>query len=157
MPIVKCQMCSKEFYVKPSHQKLGYGKFCSRQCQRLGMRKGKYVKCYICEKETWKMPKGLRGSKSGKYFCSKSCQTIWRNTFFSGPLHPNWIDGANKDYRKIIKSSSKTKVCVLCGNIDERVLVVHHLDKNRRNNNIENLEWLCANCHQLVHKHNKKI
>jgi len=30
-------------------------------------------------------------------------------------------------------------------------LIVHHIDKNRNNNGIENLIWLCQNCHYLVH------
>jgi len=32
---------------------------------------------------------------------------------------------------------------------------VHHIDKNRNNNNIENLTLLCAECHG--HVHNSKI
>lgn len=31
------------------------------------------------------------------------------------------------------------------------VLEVHHLDGNRTNNNFENLELLCCNCHSLTH------
>jgi predicted HNH restriction endonuclease len=46
-------------------------------------------------------------------------------------------------------------VCKKCGNKDARVLEVHHLDKNRKNSNIENLIWLCANCHTLVHRYNE--
>lgn len=157
MPIVKCKICSTEFYVKPSHQKLGYGQYCSRKCHHIGMRKGKYVKCCTCDKITWKPPKALNGSASGKFFCSKSCQTIWRNSYFSGPLHPNWVDGKNKDYRKIIKKSEKPQQCKICGNKDTRVLVVHHLDKQRVNNSLSNLEWLCHNCHYLVHKHGEKL
>lgn len=157
MPNVNCIKCNKEFYVKPSHQKLGYGKYCSRTCQIIGQRKGLLVKCSSCGKDTWKTPKDIKSTKSGKLFCSKSCQTKWRNKYFSDTLHPNWKDGKSKDYRRIIKESVKYEECMLCGCTDSRVLAVHHLDKDRKNNNIENLEWLCMNCHNLVHRHGVKL
>jgi predicted HNH restriction endonuclease len=28
---------------------------------------------------------------------------------------------------------------------------VHHIDKDRTNNTLKNLAWLCHNCHYLVH------
>jgi len=46
--------------------------------------------------------------------------------------------------------------CNKCGIIDKRVLLVHHKDKNRYNNNIENLEVLCWNCHIIKHNRFKK-
>lgn len=45
--------------------------------------------------------------------------------------------------------------CVSCGIKNEKVLIVHHKDKNRKNGNIENLEILCLNCHSLIHRENK--
>lgn len=48
--------------------------------------------------------------------------------------------------------------CTLC-NYDEypEILVVHHIDENRHNNNLDNLKILCPNCHALQHrKVNKK-
>lgn len=157
MPQVKCKICNKEFYVKPSHLKRGHGVYCSRKCQYKGMRKGKFVKCDTCGKEIWKRPKALRHSKSGKFFCSKSCQTLWRNKYFSGPKHPNWKGGDNIEYKKILIRSKVPQTCRICGIKDKRVLVVHHKDKNPRNHTLRNLIWLCLNCHYLVHKHNEKF
>jgi predicted HNH restriction endonuclease len=31
--------------------------------------------------------------------------------------------------------------------------MVHHIDHDRTNNNIENLKTVCAKCHKLYHKH----
>jgi hypothetical protein len=42
----------------------------------------------------------------------------------------------------------------LCSTKDERVLAVHHIDHNRLNNKLDNLAWLCHNCHHLVHHDN---
>lgn len=41
--------------------------------------------------------------------------------------------------------------CNRCGIEDVRVLLVHHEDRNRENNELENFEILCRNCHALEH------
>ena len=151
MPIVKCKICKKKFYAKPSWLKQGWGKYCSSVCQRKGQLKGKFIKCYICGKETWKQPKQIKHSKSGKFFCGKSCQTIWRNKIvFVGKNHPNWKNGQTI-YRDILLRSKKEEVCTLCKTSDKRVLAAHHLDGDRKNVELKNLIWLCWNCHFLVH------
>ena len=151
MPITDCLICRTEFYIKPSHQKKGWGKYCSSSCRAKAQLNGKYVFCYICNKQIYRSQKDLRSSNSGKFFCGKSCQTIWRNTIlFTGENSANWIHGRSV-YRKILERTNKDKICALCKANDFRVLIVHHKDKNRKNNNIDNLVWLCHNCHYLVH------
>jgi hypothetical protein len=151
MPIVKCKICSKEFYSKPNWIKKGWGKFCSLKCSREGRKKGKLMACHVCEKIVYKAPKALLGSKSKKYFCGKSCQTIWRNSIvFVGKNHSNW-KGGEFTYKNILIKSSNSRECKLCKEKDKRLLAVHHIDKNRKNNQVENLIWLCHNCHFLVH------
>ncbi|MFZ2188891.1 MAG: hypothetical protein WAV73_04995 [Candidatus Moraniibacteriota bacterium] len=151
MPQVKCKICSKEFYAKPNWVKLGWGKYCSRKCKHEAAKTGREINCAICNKKTYKTQKALKGSKSNKYFCSKSCQTVWRNSvIFVGKNHTNWKDG-KFTYRTIIARSDVPKVCKLCGEEDDRVLLVHHLDVNNKNNELKNLTWLCHNCHFLVH------
>ncbi|MBI4600028.1 HNH endonuclease [Candidatus Uhrbacteria bacterium] len=86
------------------------------------------------------------------FFCNKSCQTKWRNQVYSGPRHHLWIDGGSM-YREIMRRSDAKQICRLCKTKDTRILIVHHIDKNRKNNNIANLAWLCHNCHFLVHHH----
>jgi 5-methylcytosine-specific restriction endonuclease McrA len=48
----------------------------------------------------------------------------------------------------------KEKVCSECGFIPKHScqLDIHHKDGNHRNNDPNNLETLCANCHRLRHK-----
>lgn len=157
MPLIKCKRCKKEFYAKPSQVKLGWGKYCSSKCQYEAQKKGKFIACDICGKETWKAPKQIEHSKSGKFFCSKSCQTLWRNKEFRGPRHGNWKGGARVHYKKILIENNVKLICKLCGCNDERMLVVHHLDRNRKHNDIKNLVWLCHNCHHLVHCYNVSV
>jgi len=152
---VYCKLCNKEFNAKPSWIKKGQGIYCSASCHHTDPRKGKVVLCDTCGKETYKPPKALNGSKSGKYFCGKSCQTVWRNSEFVRERHPNW-KGELCSYRGVIERSKVLPVCTLCKIKDKRVLAVHHVDHDRANNKVENLAWLCHNCHHLVHRYPKE-
>ena len=158
MPIVSCKICKASFYAKPSWLKQGWGKFCSDRCKREGQKNGKFVYCFICKKQVYKSAKGLRGSKSKKYFCNKSCQTIWRNTIeYVGPRHPNWAGGfSSESYRALLKRSGKKQLCVLCKTTDMRILAAHHVDHNHKNNNIKNLIWVCHSCHFLIHHYKEE-
>lgn len=156
MPICKCNLCSKQFFAKPSWIKRGWGKYCSTVCQHRAQKTGEIVKCFICKKETYKTQKALRGSKSKKYFCGKSCQTIWRNSIvYTGANHPNWKDGRYTYRDKMLRH--KVQICKRCVTNDTRVLAVHHIDRNKMNNNLDNLVWLCHNCHFLVHRYREEI
>ena len=150
MPIVECKICSMKFYGKPFFLKRGHAKYCSQKCMRAGSRTGKVVKCHSCNKEVYKTKKALRVSKSKTYFCTKSCQTKWRNSVFIGPKHANWKDGLHS-YRSTMSRHKVPKICKLCKTTDSRVLAVHHIDRNKKNSSISNLVWLCHNCHFLVH------
>lgn len=157
MPQVRCKICARDFYAKPNWLENGWGKYCSRECQYEGQKTGITVRCFICKKAIYRTRKELRVSKSKKYFCTKTCQTLWRNKEFSGPRHGQWKGGKNVAYRKLLLKSRTERICKRCRLEDERVLVVHHLDKNPKNNTLENLTWLCNNCHYLVHQHNVSV
>lgn len=151
MPLIKqCKICGVDFRTKPYFVKNGGGIYCSTSCHYEGIKKGKVVECSICGAKSYKSLKALNGSKSGKYFCGKSCQTKWRNEQFVGEKHANWIHGRSA-YRSVLTRNNIAKVCGLCETTDERVLAVHHRDRDRKNNELNNLVWLCHNCHFLVH------
>ncbi len=151
MPEVSCKQCNKRFYTKPFFLRLGYGIFCSRSCYYASVQNGRNVECEICHVQIYRGLRQLVRSKSKKYFCSKSCQTIWRNQQYTGEKHKLWKGGWNMRYRKIMLISGKKSICLLCHEKDERIVVVHHIDENRSNNSVKNLVWLCRNCHHLVH------
>lgn len=56
------------------------------------------------------------------------------------------LDNTKSTYRRIIKEDSK---CVICGY--SGFLEVHHIDRNRDNNNRDNLQILCSLCHKEQH------
>src|SRR3989344_1904405 len=153
--IVTCKTCGTSFSAKENWIKRGWGKYCSRSCSAKAQLRGKFVKCFLCNKQIWRRPKDLEKSKSGTFFCSKRCQTIWRNAFFAGDKHGNW-KGGSSSYRDALKRSGKPTRCKLCSLADKRVLAVHHADGNRGNNSVDNLMWLCHNCHFLVHHHEEE-
>jgi len=152
-----CKICGQIFYAKPCWIKKGNGKYCSRKCSYEAQLKGKLAVCEVCGKEIWRKPHEFRNSKSGKFFCNKSCQAIWRNQTYVGPRHPFWKGGNFQEYRKILIKSSAKMECKHCGCKDIRVLVAHHLDGRRINNSLQNLIWLCFNCHFLVHRHKESV
>lgn len=45
-------------------------------------------------------------------------------------------------------------ICEICGGKSEDI---HHIDKNRKNNDWSNLMALCHSCHSKLHKHSMKI
>jgi len=114
------------------------------------MQNGKQVECSICENKLYRTKREIKNSKSKKYFCNRSCQTKWRNTVFMGSKHKNWKNGEST-YRDVLMRSKVLQICRLCKNVDTRVLAVHHVDHNHKNNQISNLVWLCHNCHHEVH------
>jgi len=155
MPLTKCQFCLKEFYTKPSHQSRGWGKYCSINCRSKSQLKGEYFPCFICNSPVYRSPDKIAHSISKKFFCSKSCQTIWRNSEYIGEKSKNWING-KKAYRNILKRSGQPQICKVCGITDIRILNAHHINHDRDKNNIDNLVWLCINCHYLAH-HDKNF
>lgn len=148
-----CRKCKKEFYVKPSRLKKGFGIYCTRKCSDYGRKTGKYVKCCVCKTKVYKELNDLNKSLSKKYFCTRKCHLKLLSSIKVGKNHPNWKYG-EFTYKRILKNSSIDKKCVLCKKDDKRILIVHHIDKNRKNNKVNNLSWLCYNCHYLVHHYN---
>jgi hypothetical protein len=149
---INCSKCFKKFSIKPSRLKDGYKKYCSRSCAHSSTRLGKDVTCHACETTVYKSLKAISGSKSGTFFCTKSCQTIWRNKIYVQEKHANW-KGGHSSHRELLLRSDASPTCALCDAADVRILAAHHIDEDRSNNTIENLAWLCHNCHHLIHHH----
>ena len=109
--------------------------------------------CPVCGK-TFTRIKSAKKSKSGLYFCSQSCAATYNNSHYRrGENNPNWIDGSHAG-RAYIKAAFRTykHKCAMCGLTEECCLQVHHIDKNRGNDNPDNLIILCANCHSRIHR-----
>lgn len=147
----QCQICTKIFFIKPSHARIGWGKYCSQTCRHSGQLRGQFFNCHWCNKAVWRSPNQIQKSSSGFFFCNKHCSMAWKNSDLrSGSNHPLW-QGGESSYRQRMKLKDLAPVCTVCGIEDVRVLAVHHINRNRKNNDFSNLMWLCHNCHYLEH------
>lgn len=149
MPDLICRNCSREFHIKPAMVRRGGGKHCSRVC-REEARSGKVIPCHWCSKKVYKSRKYIWNT--GYLFCSKKCSLAYLASSHLQENHPNWTGGKHS-YRTNLKRLAMKASCELCAVLDIEILVVHHIDCNRNNNQISNLAWLCHNCHFLVHHH----
>lgn len=150
MPLTSCTRCSNSFYAKPSALSKGNGKYCGLECYKTSKKSGLEIPCDICGRVSYKRKTDIVRSQSGKFFCGKSCQTRWRNQLYIGDKHKNFTTGESS-YRSVMERAKTPRICRVCQTSDFRVLAVHHIDKNRKNNSLKNLAWLCHNCHFLVH------
>jgi len=130
-----CSFCEKEYITRVQHSK-----YCSPKCrdrmrpnrQPDPSKKQQPKECKFC-KDIF-MDKARRLSAQ---FCSRQCSGMF--LIATGEL--NYVTKA------FIYFDNK---CNRCGINDDKVLCVHHIDHDRNNNDLSNLEIVCANCH---HKH----
>ena len=102
--------------------------------------------CLCCSKAF----KTIKRKVREQVVCSRACS----NTYFrSGENNGNFIDGARNYRDKAFKHYKH--VCARCSFSNVLALEVHHKDRNRSNNDISNLEIICANCHTIEHKTHK--
>jgi len=133
-----CGICSKDFEVIACRG--GNAKYCSKECRltqrRIGFKQSR--NCLYCKAE-FITPKGRK-----KKYCSIQC------------FHKEKIKGVPPSFaaaRSSMKKGGLISECARCGyNENTCVLGIHHKDRNRENNERDNLEVLCANCHSLAHK-----
>lgn len=65
--------------------------------------------------------------------------------FMEGENNPGYVNGKFTEWKKNIQLLPLE--CNHCGKIKKR-MEVHHKDRNRQNNSLDNLERLCASCHK---------
>jgi len=156
MKEVVCDTCGIKFMRKKSQLLLAKKHYCSIKCFNVSKMKGIFVDCYMCKKRVYKKNNDLRTSESKKYFCSIKCSNTWQGSNRRGENHPNWINGKSIYKLKLIRTDINSE-CRMCSENNPRVLVVHHVDQNRNNNQLSNLIWLCRNCHFLIHHYAKEL
>jgi hypothetical protein len=143
--------CGSVFYV-PKHVLCNpnRGKYCSTICANKASQKQDVYSCRWCNQEFTRAPSKLSRSKSGQLFCSRKCKDEAQSLKGVKEIHPAHY-GTGSDYRKIA-FDHYSDVCTICGyNRYPEVLVVHHKDRDRSNNEVSNLEILCPTCHEEHH------
>jgi len=144
MYIVVCPECGTEKRFRPSE--LPNKKWVCIECVRKSQRAA--VSCNNCGMTIIRPLSKLLNSKNGLYFCDRKCKEEQQK--IGGILElPHY--GSDNNYRKKAFDKYGNK-CNDCEITDDYLLVVHHIDKDRSNNIIENLEILCHNHHADRHK-----
>ena len=93
----------------------------------------------------------FKPNRKDKQFCSKLCYRDW------GKIHLGHSKGDTKNQNKRAKlkkhpyKKHRQTVCVSCGFVPQHLcqLDVDHIDGDHLNNDPNNLQTLCANCHRL--------
>lgn len=132
-----CDVCGYEFEFIAT--RANTAKYCSRSCYYAAMKGRGSVKhsCIHCGAEFFDSP------SKGRKYCSRACV----NKSSKKTFKPKY-----STVRKMMLARGMIVHCNRCGYGEHpEILGVHHIDRNRKNNDISNLEVLCPNCHSLEH------
>lgn len=138
-PNTNCLVCKKAIYRRPLEIKSGRV-FCSANCYGLANRKE--VPCVACGKPI------LAGLN--KKSCSRACSNRYREGIKYKIGRPR--DKTQRAYLlKLRLLEQRGAKCERCDYNKTEVLQVHHKDRNRDHNELNNLELICPNCHFEEH------
>jgi len=153
-----CLQCTSKFQASLKETKRRHVKFCSLLCWGAFQKENKKPKtpnviCAYCTKPVYKSPSKQRNSKHGIFFCSRAHKDLGQRLDSDIPeIHPPHYKSGKTSYRKLALETYP-HVCHGCSYSEvPSILVVHHKDRDRDNNVIDNLEILCPNCHAIEHR-----
>ena len=147
-PNTTCFVCKKPIYKRPINIEESGGKnFCSLSCYGISCRKEK--PCIVCGKF---ILSGLN-----KKTCSRVCSNVHRSGIKYKIGRPRKDKVKSQQSLKIRLFETRGKKCELCDYDKFEILQVHHLDRNRNNNDLRNLKLMCPNCHYDEHYRGKLV
>jgi len=155
---INCLQCEKECFVETREINRGNGKFCSRNCSSQHRVANMTtptpnVKCSYCSIEFYINNSKKENSRSGLYFCCREHKDLAQRIGGIKAIQPDHYGEINSNYRTIaFRVYNKPQKCERCEySVNEAAIIIHHKDRNRSNNDIDNLEVLCCNCHAIEH------
>jgi len=112
------------------------------------------MKEFVCKEcgKYFKIPLWRFKQKGKRVYCSNHC----RLEAMKGKKNWSWKGGVWSKYKKpiywFIAAEHYPIKCTKCEASKANALVVHHIDLDRKNNNYENLMFLCKSCHAKEHE-----
>lgn len=183
---IKCAYCGKEFECSPSRIEKVKNPCCSVECaNNLKKLKNLNCKCSYCGKLFHKKPSHITTYN----YCSKECMNLHRKEIYKGENNPNafcripemnkiihcgyyWVympdhplatkNGYIREHRLIAEKELATNeqlICINGQNVLNPALDVHHIDENKLNNDVKNLQIVTTSEHMQIHgeKKTKKV
>jgi hypothetical protein len=146
-PNTNCSICTKPLYKRPGLLEVSKGKaYCSQACYGKSCRRE--IPCLVCSK--------LILGGLNKKTCSRSCSNTYRTGIKYKLGRPK--DKAKTAYLlKLRLLEIRDRKCERCEYNKIEILQVHHKDRDRNNNELNNLELMCPNCHYEEHYSGGKL
>lgn len=136
-----CEQCGKEYRQTKQNKRT---RFCSIRCMADSRTTLVTMKCAECGKEFKRKPSQVE--RASKNFCSKDCFTNNRR----GSGNPNYYVKRNykREHRTVMENYLGRKL--------GRYEVIHHINGNKQDNRIENLQIMTNSEHAKLHWELKK-
>lgn len=145
---VRCNTCGTIFCTRIDQVR----KYCSKRCQHIGQERKTTFTCAQCGKQFSRKSSARGRSRSGFYFCSRTCKDQAQQIGGIKEIMPTHYGTGdrNEQYRKLFHPDEL--VCARCGYHEFACGIdIHHLDGNHKNNAKTNLLPLCSPCHRALH------
>lgn len=147
---LECPICNKKFQIYSNDYRVKHRNkiYCSKKCSSIALQKGKNINCKYCNKEFY---------STRNDFCSQECARNYRKEHYKHKLYEEngyivqYINGYNKKgnakvHRVVMEQYLGRKL-----NNDE---VVHHINEDKKDNRIENLQVMTREEHSKMHRMN---
>lgn len=126
MPLLKCKNCGKEVF--------NHSQGLCITCYKKLLWKPKKTICKICGKERFHHAKGM----------CKNCAN--KELYYHHIKKHNFRKWHNIDLETYKKITQRCAVCSF-----DKIVDLHHLDKNYKNSSGSNFIGLCPNHHKMIH------
>lgn len=156
-----CKQCKEIFQAQLREVNRGNAKYCSKKCSKIGANKTRIeknlivktpnVECSYCNKKFYKCPSKKQSSKSGIFFCCREHKDLSQRIGGIKEIQPPHYSLGKFVYREIAFRHYPHQCAKCLYSTIPEILEVHHKDRDRSNNNLENLIILCSRCHDEEH------
>jgi len=146
---MNCVVCGKEFNVGKVSYERGQ-RCCSWECSTKNRKNGKLVHCPVCDKKFYLSKSNI---ERGRKYCSKNCYYEARLLAHEDFSETNFkINGYKFIY--IDGYPIREHVYIIEQHIGRKLAkgeVVHHINYNRQDNRLENLQLMTKSEHTKLH------
>lgn len=153
----RCSALEREKTLAPTRRKPIPSWTCKNCGAAFQRRRGKNDPMYCGDRCKMDALQKTRITLTCKY-CGTSFETTAMNHRAKFCSQRCWVESKGKRIRTAelkarLKESGREEKCEQCGyDKVKKILHVHHKDRNMTHNALENLEFLCPNCHAIEHR-----